>query len=174
MIGKKINLRALEPSDVEILYRWENDVNIWHLSTTIAPFSRYSIEQYILNSSDIYTNRQVRFMIDRRDMPDRAETIGAIDLFEFEPIHMRAGVGILLLEDYRGKGYASEALDLLINYAFGSLQLHQVFCNISPDNVDSLYLFKSKGFRLAGTKKEWNRIRNSWHDECLFQLFNHH
>ena len=86
---------------------------------------------------------------------------------------MRAGIGILIHETFRRRGFASEALDLLTDYAFNTLQLHQVYCNISPDNDESLNLFKSKGFKMVGIKKEWNRIRNEWHDECLFQLLNH-
>jgi diamine N-acetyltransferase len=172
MTGKKVNLRALEPSDANILYHWENDMSVWHLSTTIVPFSLYSIEQYIINSADIYANRQIRFIIERTDLPEKPVPIGAIDLFDFEPVHMRAGIGILVNGHFRGQGYASEALDLLIGYAFNTLQLHQVFCNISPDNQESLNLFKSKGFQLVGTKKEWNKIKNIWHDECLFQLMN--
>jgi diamine N-acetyltransferase len=172
MTGNKVHIRALEPSDAGILYRWENDTSVWHLSTTIVPFSFYSIEQYIINSTDLYAHRQLRFMIDKLNGLDRPKTIGAIDIFEFEPVHMRAGIGILIEDDYRGKGYASEALDLLISYAFSTLQLHQVFCNISPENQESLNLFKSKGFELVGVKKDWNKIKNTWHDECLFQLIN--
>lgn len=171
--GNKVRLRALEPSDVEILYRLENDPAVWHLSTTLAPFSRFTLEQYILNSADIYTNKQIRFMIDAIDLADHEETIGALDLFDFEPVHQRAGIGIIVTETFRGKGYASEALGLLIKYAFETLQLHQVFCNISPENQESLNLFRSKGFKMVGTKKEWNKVNNAWYDECLFQLINH-
>jgi diamine N-acetyltransferase len=170
--GNKVILRALEPTDLEVLYHLENDPAVWHLSTTLAPFSRFALEQYILNSADIYTNRQIRFMIETNDLPDKQQTIGALDLFEFEPVHMRAGIGIIVSEDFRGKGYASEALALLIKYAFDTLQLHQVFCNISPENVDSLNLFRSKGFKMVGIKKDWNKFNNAWCDECLFQLIN--
>ena len=168
----KVKIRALEPADAGILYRWENDMSVWHLSTTIVPFSFYSIEQYIINSADLYAHRQLRFMIDITNGHGRSETIGAIDIFEFEPVHMRAGIGILIEEKYRGQGYASQALDLLIDYAFNTLQLHQVFCNISPENQESLNLFKSKGFQLVGLKKDWNKFKNHWYDECLFQLIN--
>ena len=171
MIGKKVLLRAMEPEDVEILYSWENDTSIWHLSTTIAPLSRYTLEQYVLNTNmDIYGSRQLRMMIDLRAEINGMSTIGSVDLFEFEPTHMRAGIGILVHKDFRGKGLASEALDILIRYAFRTLQLHQVFCNISTSNTDSLNLFKSKGFYYIGTKKEWNRFNNHWHDEAMFQL----
>jgi diamine N-acetyltransferase len=171
MNGTKVMLRALEPDDVEILYKWENDRTIWHLSNTITPLSRFTLEQYVLSAGqDIYSTRQMRMMIDLTKTLKEIKTIGSIDLFEFEPAHMRAGVGILILDGFRGKGYASEALSLLIKYAFETLQLHQLFTNISTDNADSIRLFEGKGFQYIGTKKEWNHIRNKWLDESMFQL----
>jgi diamine N-acetyltransferase len=171
MNGSKVSLRALEPDDVEVLYEWENNRAIWHLSNNISPLSRFTLEQYVMSAGqDIYATRQMRMMIDLRNPENGIKTIGSIDLFEFEPAHQRAGVGILILEGFRGKGYASESLELLINYAFETLQLHQLFANISTDNLESIHLFESKGFQFIGIKKEWNRIRNSWQDESMFQL----
>ena len=171
MNGSKVSLRALEPGDIDILYKWENDRTIWHLSSTITPLSRFTLEQYVLSAGqDIFATRQMRMMIDLNVPSEGIKTIGSIDLFEFEPAHQRAGVGILIHDGFRGKGYASEALELLIRYAFETLQLHQLFANIAPDNTDSIRLFENKGFKYIGTKKEWNRIRNKWQDESMFQL----
>lgn len=171
MNGTKVSLRALEPDDVEILYKWENDRTIWHLSNTITPLSRFTLEQYVLSAGqDLYSTRQMRMMIDLNKPDEGIKTIGSIDLFEYEPTHRRAGVGILIHDGFRGKGFASEALDLLIKYAFETLQLHQLFTNISTDNTESIRLFVSKGFQFIGTKKDWNRIRNQWQDESMFQL----
>jgi diamine N-acetyltransferase len=171
MNGTKVSLRALEPDDVEILYNWENDQSIWHLSNTVTPLSRFTLEQYVLSAGqDIFATRQMRMMVDLNIPENGMKTIGSVDLFEFEPLHLRAGVGILIHENFRGKGYASEALDLLIDYAFGTLLLHQLYTNISTENTNSIRLFESKGFRYVGTKKEWNRNRNNWLDESMFQL----
>jgi diamine N-acetyltransferase len=171
MNGTKVSLRALEPDDVDILYKWENDRAIWHLSSMITPLSRFTLEQYVMSAGqDIYSTRQVRMMIDLVNPENGVKTIGSIDLFEFEPAHMRAGVGILIHDGFRGKGYASEALSLLMRYAFETIHLHQLFANISTDNTESIRLFESKGFKFIGTKKEWNRIRNNWLDESMFQL----
>ena len=171
MNGTKVRIRALEPEDVDALYKWENEEEIWHLSNTISPLSRFTLEQYVLSAGqDIYSTRQMRMMIDLKKAFKGIRTIGSIDIFEFEPAHRRAGVGILIHEGFRGKGYASEALDLLIIYAFEILQLHQLFANIATDNTDSINLFQSKGFQHIGIKKEWNRIRNKWQDESMFQL----
>jgi diamine N-acetyltransferase len=171
MNGPNVYLRALEPDDVEILYQWENDHTLWHLSNTVTPLSRFTLEQYIMSAGqDIYATRQFRLMIDLVSPQDGIKTIGSIDLFEYEPAHQRAGVGILIHEKFRGKGYASEALGLLITYARETLQLHQLFANISGENSDSIRLFENRGFSYIGTKKEWNRIRNRWYNESMFQL----
>lgn len=50
-----IKLRAMEPEDIEILYRWENDTDIWKVSNTIAPFSKYVLRQFIENRAAIST-----------------------------------------------------------------------------------------------------------------------
>ena len=120
--GKDLILRALEPADIDFLFEWENNEKLWHLSNTIAPFSRFVLEQYILNSHrDIYTNKQLRLMIDIKN-EDANNPIGSIDLFDFDPINKRAGIGVLITEENRNKGYASEALEMLIEYCFSKLQ----------------------------------------------------
>lgn len=170
LTGKKIKLRALEPSDLELLYHWENDAATWTVSNTQTPFSKYVLEQYIANAHlDIYSTKQLRLII--CDLKDKA--IGCIDLFDFDPNHKRAGVGILIAStNDRKKGYATEALELLIKYAFSTLNLHQLYCNITTDNEASIKLFKRHKFKIAGTKKDWIRDGNSFLDECIFQLIN--
>jgi len=170
--GKKLILRALEPTDVDVLFEWENNEKLWHLSNTITPFSRFTMEQYILNAhQDIYTTKQLRLMIDKKE-PDGNNPIGSIDLFDFDPTNKRAGLGVLIIENEQSKGYASEALELLINYCFTTLQLHQVYCNISADNQASLKLFEKQNFSMVGQKKEWLFINGKWIDENILQLIN--
>ncbi|MFO8129795.1 MAG: GNAT family protein [Bacteroidales bacterium] len=169
--GKNLSLRALEPSDVDLLYKWENDEEVWHLSNTITPFSRFTLEQYIMNShQDIYTNKQLRLMIDLLEAGSPQKSIGAIDLFDFDPANMRSGIGILIVKEEREKGYASGALDLLIDYAFNRIGLHQLYCNILKGHSMSLDLFRKKNFEVIGIKKEWIRIGDKWEDEYLLQL----
>jgi diamine N-acetyltransferase len=170
--GKHIELRALEPGDVDLLFNWENDEKLWYLSNTLAPFSRFQLEQYVLNAgNDIFSNRQLRMMIDHSDKGQR-ETIGTIDLFDFEPHHRRAGLGIMIIESARRKGFAREALDILIRHCFDVLKLHQLYCNVSKNNKASLELFRNSGFEVTGNKKEWLMIHDHWVDEYFLQLIN--
>jgi diamine N-acetyltransferase len=171
MKSKNLQLRALEPADVNILYQWENNTDIWHLSNTLTPFSRFALEQYILNVDDIYTAKQLRLMIDLH-VEDPERTIGCVDLFDFDPAHMRAGIGIMIIEPERGKGYASEALDLILDYAFNILRLHQLYSNVIAGNTASIELIKKKHFDIIGVKKEWLKSGEKYTDEYMLQLIN--
>lgn len=170
--GENIILRAPEPRDIDVLYNWENDTENWKVSNTITPFSRYVIEQYILNSHEsIFKTGQLRLMIVLTSKKGGCP-VGAIDLFDFDPVNKRAGIGILIEKNSRNKGYAREALELLIDYCFAILGLHQLFCNIGTDNPDSLKLFRKAGFLPAGIKKDWIHYAGTWQDEYFLQLIN--
>jgi diamine N-acetyltransferase len=169
---EKIHLRAPELTDLEQIFLWENDQELWHLSNTLLPFSRFSIEQYILNEQeDIYSKKQARFIIaGENKMKDTL--VGAIDLFDFDPKNQRAGIGILIDKKYRNKGFASQALALLIEYSFNLLNLRQLYCSILKQNEESLGLFQKHGFSIIGIKKDWIILNNEWQDEYLLQLIN--
>ena len=169
--GKSIVLRALEPSDIDAIYNWENNTDFWLISATSGPFSRHVLQQYIESSHlDIYNTRQLRLVI---SLADGSEDIGTIDLFDFDPFNLRVGVGILIAEEQnRGKGYASESMDLLIDYCFNHLGVNQLYCNVLSDNEKSISLFESKGFSFIGTKKKWIRSGKKWLDENMYQLVN--
>lgn len=175
MVSEKIRLRALEPEDLELLYNWENDVSIWKISNTYSPFSKYTLEKYLAEAHlDIYETKQLRLIIERiSDKGNDKKAIGAIDLFDFEPYHQRAGIGLLIAEDAeRNKGYGKTSLELFLNYCFDTLSLHQVYCNIAKNNTNSLKLFTNLGFTEIGIKKDWIRFNDSWEDEIILQKIN--
>lgn len=166
--GQHIHLRGLEPDDLDFLFNTENDSNFWEISSTQTPFSKYILEQYILNSNqDIYQTKQLRLIISENKSD---EAVGIIDLFDFNPQHQRAGIGILIIKDHQQKGFASEALKILINYSFNTLNLHQLFANITTNNKNSLNLFKKFNFKEIGIKKEWVFTEGNFKDELLLQL----
>ncbi len=170
-----IKLRAPEPTDLELLYAWENNEENWKVSNTVAPFSKYVLKKYIESSHlDIWETKQLRLIIDAKTQSSLMHIpIGTIDLFDFDPFHLRAGVGILIAnKEHRQKGYATEALKLLTRYSFETLQLHQLYCNISASNSISLQLFKNCGFETIGVKKDWTKTIHGWDNEIILQLIN--
>jgi diamine N-acetyltransferase len=167
LIYGKISLRPLEPEDIELLYNWENNMEIWEVSNTKTPFSKHILAQYILESAkDIYETKQLRLIIQN----EKAEPVGAIDLFDFEPYHLRAGVGILIHKKVdQNRGYATDALFALSKFAFEILGLTQLYANISADNKNSLKLFEKCGFEKAGIKQNWLKTMSGWKDEIFYQ-----
>lgn len=169
--GQSVYLRALEPSDAEILYRWENNTALWPVSFTQAPYSYFVLEEYVNAAhQDIYTNKQLRLMICAvaDDKP-----IGIADLFEFDPQHGRCGVGIYIDENARRQGYATEVIGLIRDYAFSVLHLKQVFAHVGAGNAASLALFARSGFEKAGLKKSWNKTGlNQYEDVWFLQCLN--
>jgi diamine N-acetyltransferase len=164
----KVLLRALEPEDVNVLFDWENDVSVWPFTSTYIPFNRNTLIQYANSVQDIFAEKQYRFVVVSKE-DNRA--IGFIDHFDFDPIHQRAGVGILIAgEENRGKGFGKSALQLLVQFGKEILMLHQLFCNIIEENKASIQLFESLGFVKCGTKKSWHKKMNEFHDEHIYQL----
>lgn len=165
-----IALRALEPEDKNLLYEWENDTALWKVSETLIPFSKFILEQFINESTkDIYEAKQLRLVI---CMKENGAAIGAVDLFEFDPFHLRCGVGIVITAQHRNKGYATKALELTKKYAFNILKLHQLYCNISENNKQSLALFQGVGFKITGRREQWLKNDEQWENLCLLQLIN--
>ncbi|TXK50867.1 GNAT family N-acetyltransferase [Pontibacter qinzhouensis] len=159
-------LRALEPVDLDFLYTLENDTRVWQVGNTLMPYSRFVLEQYLENAAlDIFTVKQLRLVI----CTHNHKAVGAIDLFDFEPLHQRAGIGIVIAGPERGKGYAAEALQVLLEYGRQILQLHQVYCSVTADNEASLHLFQKAGFAEIGVRRQWLRTPTGWQDVVDFQ-----
>lgn len=169
--GNAIYLRALEPTDLDLLYKLENDERVWEVSNTVTPYSKYVLKQYLENAlRDIYEVKQLRMVI---CTSENNKAIGFIDLFAFEPKHQRIGVGIIIFsEKDRQKGYASQSLKLLMDYTFTHLGIHQLFANITEGNTASIELFEKLGFKKHGVKKDWIRAAGTYKNELFYQYFN--
>lgn len=170
--GEHINLRPLEPEDLDFVHLVENNEEFWEFSSTQTPYSKYLIKEYLENAHrDIYEVKQLRLVIEHRES---GAALGLIDVFDFEPRHHRAALGILIVnKENRGKGFGAEALDLLCNYCFKHLKLHQVYANIDAGNTKSLQLFENQKFQKIGIKKDWNLIDGKYKDEFIYQRINH-
>ncbi|MDO7850547.1 GNAT family N-acetyltransferase [Hymenobacter convexus] len=166
-VSPLIRLRALEPTDLDFLYQLENDRDIWGVSDTLAPMSRHALREYLAHATtDIYVVRQLRQVITTEigQIP-----VGVIDLFEYDPLHQRAGVGITILASERRHGYARQALASLQKYAREVLRLHQIYATVGASNQGSMRLFRAAGFRRVGTRRQWLRTADGWADAVEWQ-----
>ena len=164
-----ISIRIAEPEDATQIYLWENDRSLWRVSETISPTSQFQIEQFLLGNGDLLANRQQRLMICLKDI-DRP--IGSIDLFDYDPVNSRIGIGILIESEYRGKGHATAALQLCLDYLYNNLMVHQVHCLVDVSNTESLGLFSKLGFTEGGRRKDWIKTPKGYLDVVFYQKVN--
>ena len=168
--GEIIKLRAVEPADADLLYDWENDGEMWSVSTTLKPFSKNLLLKYVNSEHlDIFQTKQIRLMI---DLKESKQTAGMVDIFDYDPYNSRAGVGIMVHRDLRGKGVAFDALKTLDKYAFRYLNFHQLYCNIALSNEASLNLFKKAGYEVTAIRKDWIFNGEDFEDVYFLQKIN--
>ena len=162
----KVRLRALEPEDLELLYRIENDVDLWNVGSSNVPYSRYTLHNYIANASgDIYTDRQVRMMIENEE----GTVVGIVDLVNFDPSNRRAELGLIIEEPFRHAGYAQSTMEQISDYAVNILHLHQLFATIDATNEACLQLFRKLGYTESARLKEWLFDGRNYHDAIVMQ-----
>lgn len=156
----------MEPEDLELLYRIENDTTLWNVGATNVPYSRHALHDFIANSSsDIYRDRQVRLMIENAEH----ETIGIVDVVNFDPQHIRAEIGIVILGAYRNKGYGIRTLSQIEDYARNVLHLHQIYAIIGASNAVSIRLFNSLHYEQSARLRDWLFDGKTFHDALLVQ-----
>ena len=165
----KLKYRALEPEDVTMLFKWENDLEINEVSLSKVPFSKYILEQYIAQAHlDIQQAGQYRFVLEVTE----GNAVGCVDLFDYDAIDRRAAIGIIIEKKYRLKGYAAEAITLMKDYAFNRIGMRQLHCSVGVSNEKSLQLFRSAGFTEIGIRKDWSFRNGAFHDVVEFQFIN--
>lgn len=160
-----VTLRAVEPDDIDTILAWENDTREWTSATTAAPFSRRNIEEYVLTyDADIFAARQLRLMIDTAE-----GTVGAADLFDFDPINRRAGIGVVTDRGSRRRGYASRAVEIMARYCAERIGIHQLWAVASVENTASRRLLEGTGFVAGGRLHSWLREGERYIDAYIYQ-----
>lgn len=165
----ELTLRAPEPEDIDIMLAYENDEELWDTGSTTAPYSRYQLKKYISESqNDLYADLQLRLLIETLSK----QVAGIIDLFQFDPRHRRAEVGIVIHPSFRRQGLARMALQLLEAHCFQRLGIHQLYAYIRKDNTASIQLFQSCGYKVCGELQEWLYTGKGYKDVCIMQKMN--
>ena len=163
-----VRLRAMEPEDLDVLYRIENDRDVWDVGENNVPYSRYILHDYIANASaDIYADKQVRMVVEN----EKGQLVGVADVVNFCPSHARAEVSIVICREHRKKGYARAAIRQIMEYALRTLHLHQLYAVVREDNMPSLNLFSSLGFKSKMVLDDWLFDGKGYHNAVVMQFF---
>lgn len=98
-------------------------------------------------------------------------TIGIVSLSDIDFVSGNGELGVMISDvSVRGKGLATEAVMLMLDYAFGELRLHRVTVRVAPENEPSLKLFHKVGFIREGRMREVMRRRDGYGDLLFFGL----
>ena len=158
----------MEPEDLDLLYSIENDRSLWAVGVTSVPYSRYVLHDYIANThNDIYTDGQVRMMVDTAD----DGVVGIADIMNFDPKNLRAEMGLVIMNQYRRKGYAAAVVRLMKRYATEVLHLHQLYVIIADSNVAAVEVFRRAHFQEAARLPQWLFDGKNYADALLLQTF---
>jgi diamine N-acetyltransferase len=165
-----LRLRKIEPSDLPFLYQWENDAVMWADSDTHNPLSRHDLHQYIENTTgDIYRDGQLRLIIEGVADTSSPNIIGCIDLFDFDARNRKAAIGMYIAPEARGQGVGKQAVQLLLDYAFGFLHLRMLYAIISVHNTACSHIYEQMGFvgssplanwTLEGDARLWQKLND--------------
>ena len=163
---KNITLRKPKLLDLDQLILWENNLDNSLFSDNPIFYTKEQIEDFLSSKQDLLLDTQIRFMIEFN-----GSSVGCIDLFDYDMVNSRAGVGIFIDEKFRNMGFGSKALSLIKTICIKDYFISNLYANISSINKASIRLFESAEFTKNGIKEKWIRTENSMLDVWFFQCF---
>jgi [ribosomal protein S5]-alanine N-acetyltransferase len=166
--GKKIYLRAVEPSDVTDAYlSWLHDEEtVRFLESGIYPVTRAQLERYVLEASPSATSVHFAICLQEDD-----RHVGNVKLAPIHPVHRSAVFGILLGEkDVWGKGVATDAVRCAVKYAFDTLNLERVSLGVISTHDAAIRVYEKVGFRREGVERRALWRNGKWHDRLVMGI----
>lgn len=163
-----IHLRAIEPEDLDYLYGWENNTEDWEWGNNFAPFSRFTIKEYIERSltESPFEMQQVRLII---VLTESNTPVGCADIYDIDNINKRGALGLFIDPKHKGLGIGMRALNILVEYAQDRLFLNQVYAIIAKRNRPCVSLFNKSTFENVATLKDWIRCKGGFEDVYIYQ-----
>ena len=164
LIGKKCFLSPIEMSDAEQYTIWLNDQDVvTNLSLSTAVITVEGEKRFLTSLS----NGHNYGIIDS----NTEKLIGNIGLMDVNHIHKSAEIGVFIgNKDYWGKGYGSEALSLLIDYSYQTLNLHNIMLRVYSFNERAIKCYENIGFKKIGIIREAITKNQQTHDIVLMDI----
>lgn len=158
-----MQIRALEREDLKFIHEINNERN------TMAywfeePYE--SLDELIsLYDKHIHDTHERRFVIDVE-----GNFAGVVELVWIDFIHRNCEIQIIILENFRGFGYAQQALKKGIEYAFSILNMHKVYLYVDTSNATAVHIYKKIGFEIEGNMKEQFFSNGTYRDSYFMGL----
>ena len=162
--GKTVNLRVMEKEDVPLFTEWVNKPEVFGEYNPLHQMSKTEVEKMLDNPSDFQL-----FFVEKKD----GSKIGFIA--HFHVLHLGTGsklleIGYSLVPSERGKGYCTEAVEIMVDYLFLSKNIVRVQAITDVGNVASQKALEKAGFKKEGTIRKSAFIKGEWRDGCLYSI----
>ena len=164
LTGKLIELRALTDDDEAVLYRVAADIDTWEERSPRSP-APLTLAAYREREAKFVLAGDTRFVV-----AVDGQAIGTVALFNEDPLARHAEVGIALLADSRGNGYGTEALRLIVGFAFTRRNLRRVYLSVLASNTGARPAYRKVGFIAEGRLREHCWVRGRYEDEVAMGL----
>ena len=112
--------------------------------------------------------QQVRFYVFLKENPD--QIIGTVSLYDISGVYSKADLGYKFSSKFHHKGYASEAVEKLLDIAFIELNIHRICAHVQEDNIPSIRLLEGLGFEKEGLCRDYLCFRGVWKDHLQYSL----
>ena len=164
--GEHIFLGPVARTDSEMLFGWINDPHTVRYNAPYTPVHEQIHAQWMEKA--IQSSDQVIFAI-RRNVDDGL--VGVVQLVDIHPVHRSAQLVIRIgSKTERGKGFGTEAVRLIIDFAFRDRNLHRVWLVVFADNERAIAAYEKAGLRKEGRLLEAFHIDGGWRDGVLMSL----
>lgn len=165
--GNNINLEPITDQFTSKIVQWRNSDNVKKFFLDRKPLTEDMHRSWLKNM--VETGKTVQFIIFEKN----SRPIGTVYLRDIDYDNHNAEFGIYIGEDVeRGKGYGSEALDLICKYGFSELKLHKIYLRVLTSNITAINVYKKMGFTEEGCMKDHIFVDGKYLSITNMALFN--
>ncbi|MBW2979183.1 N-acetyltransferase [Candidatus Woesearchaeota archaeon] len=167
--GERIKLRKLKLSDASDIYKNLQDREMVKWTLNIPwPYKRKDAIKFIRKTHyEMKKKSGYTFGIVLKEIN---KVIGVVSLIHINQKDKNAELGYWLGKKYWGKGLMTEAVKLMLKFAFEKLKLHRVYAGVFEENIASRRVLEKTGFKLEGVMRECRYKYNQWHNELRFSI----
>lgn len=165
--GKKVRLRPLSMDDLDNVMKWVNDSDVTRtLMTGRYPMTRESEREW-LEAHVKPSTTEIHYAVETLG----GDYLGGVNLFRVWSVERHAELGIVIgNKEQWGKGYAREAIQLLLKYGFEQLNLHLIYLHVYADHPRAIHLYESVGFKHEGRLRDRVYREGKYHDFLIMSV----
>jgi [ribosomal protein S5]-alanine N-acetyltransferase len=169
LTGKRIILRELQDSDWQGIHDYASQEQACRFQPW-GPNTEEETKSFVQEAlEDAKRNPRTRFFFVIQDSQNH-ELLGAVEL-NIRDLHNQAGdIGYIINPKSWGKGFATEAAELVIQYGFEVLKLHRIFATCNPGNNGSARVLEKLGMTKEGTMRHHLKMKDGWRDSHLYSI----